>query len=97
MLEHFTAKNLTVDGHEFNGAIIEDASKGLRLVYEVGNSYKHWMIWNDTGDKGFICPEPQTWVVDAPNLGLPDEETGLRILSPGETWGDSCKIYIQEI
>jgi len=94
MLEHFTAKPLKFKGVDFNGAILENKYKGLKLIYEVGVEYKHWMIWNDTGDKGFICPEPQTWAVNAPNIGLPDEVTGMKTLAPGEVWKGNSRIYV---
>jgi aldose 1-epimerase len=94
---HFTAKEITIDNKPFHGAIIDDESKGLRLIYKVGKEYKHWMIWNDTGKQGFICPEPQTWVINAPNVKLPPEITGYRILKPGETWAEESSIYIEEI
>lgn len=92
---HFAAKPLQVSGRSFHGAIIEDKSNGLRLIYEVGSGYKHWMIWNETGDKGFICPEPQTWAVNAPNIKLPDEVTGFIMLKSGQIWEDKCSIYVE--
>mgnify|MGYP001058941583 CR=1 FL=1 len=93
----YTAKKIKIDDKEFHGAVIEDATEGIRLVYEVDGEYKHWMLWNETGDKGFVCPEPQTWTVNAPNLKLPDEITGLMLLPAGETWQGSCRIFVQEI
>lgn len=94
---HFTAKPFNKGGKDFNGAVIEDKTVGLRLVYEAGKGYGHWVIWNETGDKGFICPEPQTWVINAPNVKLPDEVTGFKLLSAGESWSEICKIYVEKI
>ena len=48
------------------------------------DDYPFVMLWNGGGGQGFVCPEPQTWAIDAPNLDLPWEETGMRALSPGE-------------
>ena len=94
---HYTALPLIIRGTSFHGAKLEDQSKNLRLIYEVGENYKHWMIWNGSGNDGFICPEPQTWTVNAPNLSLPHEITGLKILAPGETWKETCRLYIRHI
>ncbi|MCX7747552.1 MAG: aldose 1-epimerase [Clostridia bacterium] len=97
MLDHYTARAIDMNGKKFNGAILMDESKGLKLVYEVSKEYKHWMIWNDTGSQGFVCPEPQTWVVNAPNIKLPDETTGFKVLSPEETWEGISRIYIEKV
>ena len=94
---HFKARPLRLKDRELNGAIIEDEAAGLRLVYEAGQDYKHWMVWNESGASGFICPEPQTWVVNAPNVRLPAEETGFRLLKPDEKWEDFCRIYVEKI
>jgi aldose 1-epimerase len=94
---HFTVKELELDNKPFHGAIIEDKAKGLRVIYKVGKEYKQWMIWNDTADKGFICPEPQTWVINAPNVKLPPEVTGYKILRPDETWSEESSIYSEQI
>ncbi len=93
---HYTVEPLHIDGREFHGAAIEDRAKRLRLLYKVGPGYKHWMLWNHLGDKGFVCAEPQTWVIDAPNVDLPPESTGFRLLSPGEKWSDTSTISVQE-
>ena len=94
---HYRALPMIIRGSSFHGAKLEDRSKNLRLIYEVGEKYKHWMIWNASGNDGFICPEPQTWVVNAPNLSLPPEVTGLTILDPNETWKETCQLYIRHI
>lgn len=93
--QHFTSRPLRVNNKDFNGAIIEDLSRGIKLVYECGSGYKHWMLWNMDGQKGFVCPEPQTWAINAPNLKLPAEVTGLRLLAPGEVWQDTCRIFVE--
>ena len=42
------------------------------------------MLWNGGGGKSFVCPEPQSWLVDAPNLPMPPEMSGFLALAPGE-------------
>ena len=56
---------------------------GRALVYRTDPRYLFWTLWNQGGDKGFICPEPQTWTIDAPNSPLPPEESGFAALAPG--------------
>ncbi len=94
---HFTVEELTVAGRPFHGAIIEDRSKGLRLVYTVGREYRHWMLWNDDGAAGFFCPEPQTWAINAPNLKLAPELTGYQELGPDASWVGETAIAVEEI
>ncbi|MBQ9263927.1 MAG: aldose 1-epimerase [Clostridia bacterium] len=48
------------------------------------DDYPFIMLWNGGGGAGFVCPEPQSWAINAPNLPLPWAETGMRALRPGE-------------
>lgn len=48
-------------------------------------SFRFIMLWNGSGKDGFVCPEPQSCMTDAPNLPLPREVTGLCALAPGDT------------
>ena len=88
---------MNIDGEKFNGAIIEDTSKGLKLVYEMGNDYKHVVVWNDMGDKNYVCVEPQTSAINSPNINLDNSITGFKTLRPKETWSEICKIYVMDI
>ncbi|MBP2033879.1 aldose 1-epimerase [Clostridium algifaecis] len=94
---HYMLKPMNFNGHEFKGAIFEDRSKQLRLVYEMGKDYKHIVIWNDMGDKEYVCVEPQTCMINAPNVNMDDKITGFKTLEPGELWSEVCKIYLEEI
>ncbi|HWR11716.1 MAG TPA: aldose 1-epimerase [Rectinemataceae bacterium] len=64
-------------------AVLSHVPSGRSIAYETDPLFAFWMVWNQGGDKGFICPEPQTWMVDAPNSALPPEESGFRALRPG--------------
>jgi aldose 1-epimerase len=97
MDEHYTAKPLHLKEKDFHGAIIEDSYKKVRVVYEVDQAYKQWMIWNAAGNDGFVCLEPQTWIINAPNVNLPNEVTGFQTLTPGEKWEGKCKIFTEEM
>ncbi len=96
-MDHYRSKPMKLGDRLFNGAILEDSSVGMRLVYEVGNSFMHWALWNEDGRGGFVCPEPQTWAINAPNINLPDEITGFRFLEPGEIYEDYCSIKVEDI
>lgn len=94
---HYTLKNISINGKEFNGAIIEDTAKGIRLIYEMGKDYKHMVIWNDMGDKHYVCLEPQTCVINAANINLENNITGFKTLLPNETWSEVCMIHVEDI
>lgn len=74
-----------LDGKPFYGAIMTDIASGKRVCYEVDETFKFFIVWNDRGTKDYYCPEPMTWMVDAPNLDLPAQETGYRELAPKES------------
>lgn len=40
------------------------------------------MLFNKGGCEGFVCAEPQTWIIDAPNSMLPPDKSGFRALKP---------------
>ena len=40
----------------------------LWLRYEVDPKFTEWCLWNGGKDSGFICPEPMSWMTNAPNL-----------------------------
>jgi aldose 1-epimerase len=89
MDNHYTAQSR--NGR--NRAVLTDLSQKVSLVYDVGSSYKQWMIWNNQAKPGFFCPEPQINLVNAPNMELPPEETGLFALAHGELWEETSLLY----
>lgn len=82
----YTAKMNTLDGEEFYGAYAENSPSGHKICYEVSKEYRFWCVWNDQGNKGYFCPEPCTWMIDAPNLSMAPERTGYEEIAPGETF-----------
>lgn len=76
---------------------LTDHRLGARLVYDVGLKYKTWMIYNNFGNGSFICLEPQTSVVNAPNTELTDESSGLITLGPGERWSETSRFYLETL
>ncbi|MDQ0189393.1 aldose 1-epimerase [Alicyclobacillus cycloheptanicus] len=67
-------------------AELTDLRTGATLTYEVSPAYRTWMVWNHGAKGPFICPEPMTCVVNAPNLHFPPALTGLIGLKPQEKW-----------
>jgi aldose 1-epimerase len=90
-----TDEEMEIDGESFHGAVIIDTHKQIRVFYEVDNQFKHWTLWNNGGDVDYICPEPQTWAINAPNLALPTEITGFKVIESGKSWSGTTKLYIK--
>ncbi|MDR1225844.1 MAG: aldose 1-epimerase [Prevotellaceae bacterium] len=90
-----TNEPLKVDGKEYNGAILVHEASGTKVFYEVDSQVKHWTLWNNGGNAGYICPEPQTWAINTPNLNLPAEITGFQSLKPNAEWSSVSKLYVK--
>ncbi len=82
-----------LNGKPYYGIMVSDITTNAKICYEVCEDFKYWIIWNDHGDKGYFCPEPMTWVIDAPNLPIPPQESGYLELAPGESKTVTEKIY----
>lgn len=82
------------DDAPYYGSIATDIKTGTRICYEVDREYKFFVVWNDWGEKGYFCVEPQTWMVNAPNLSLLPETTGYCELVPGESKTLTQKLYL---
>lgn len=89
----FFAEEGSFNGKPFYGAIVTDMASGKQICYEVCKDFKFWVVWNDHGDKGYFCPEPCTWIIDAPNQPIPADESGYTELAPGESKTVTEKIY----
>ena len=87
---HYSAS--AVDGR--NAMTIRDRKAGATFVYEAGDAYKHWMVYNSSANGVFFCPEPQTGMVNAPNVQLPAETTGVLRLEPGASWSAVSRMYV---
>ena len=81
----YTAVTNTFDGKPFNGTVVYDDSNGIVLLNEVSEEFKFYNMWNDSGDKGYFCPEPMTAMINAPNLTIDRKASGYKeLLSGGE-------------
>lgn len=81
------------DGKPFQGIIAEDTESGKKICYETGHEYAFWIFWNEWGNKGYFCPEPMTWMINAPNMDLPKEITGYREISPKQQFTAYQRIF----
>lgn len=93
MDNHYTS----VPQNGMNYMALTDHRLGLRLVYDVGTKYKQWMIWNNFGNGNFFCTEPQTNIVNAPNLHLSGEDSGMIVLDAGHSWSETSRFFVDEI
>lgn len=67
---------------------------GAAVRYLPDPAFSFLMLWNGGGKSGFICPEPQTWQVDAPNSLLPQDMSGFTALKPGGIISLNSKLCI---
>ncbi|MCR3760357.1 aldose 1-epimerase [Clostridium felsineum] len=93
----FSLKDIDLNGKSFRGACIEDASKNTRVVYEMSEEYKYLVIWNDMGDKNYTCIEPQSSIINSPNVKLDRSVSGFKTIKPNETWSGVCKLYVENM
>lgn len=95
----FAAMNNHYSAEPQNGTnrmVLTDNREKVKLIYDAGTKYKHWMIWNNNLSGSFFCPEPQINMVNAPNLKLPAETTGLFMIAPGEAWSETSRLYLEK-
>ena len=76
----------------YRGAVVENKQTGVRTFYEVNDMTTYWTIWNNGGQVPYCCPEPQSWITNAPNASDP-EAAGFRSIAPGETFSMKFKLY----
>lgn len=88
----FTVREITVDGEPFRGALVENRRTGVRTFYEVDDRTVCWTIWNNGGTVPYCCPEPQSWITNAPNAPDP-AAAGFRSIPPGGKWSMKFRLY----
>jgi aldose 1-epimerase len=86
---------LLVDGKPFHGAILRNTIENISVYYEVDKQFKHWTLWNNGGEVDYVCPEPQTWAINAPNLKLSADITGLQSINGGKNWSGTTRFYVK--
>jgi len=85
----------SADTQSANAATITDIKNNISIVYEADHSYGFWILWNYEGNSSFVCPEPQTMMVNAPNLKLSEKQTGFSSIESGKSWKATCRIYLK--
>lgn len=97
LVEHALDDAFQTAGTGANEAVLTDLNSGIRVVYSADEQFKHWVVYNHDARQGYLCPEPYTWITNAPNLQLPQELTGFRVLQPGEQVTTTTRIRIEEV
>ena len=54
-------------------------------LYCALSGYPFAMLWNADANQSFLCVEPQSWIINAPNVSLPAQRTGYVPLAPQES------------
>jgi aldose 1-epimerase len=90
-----TDQEIQVNGKPFHGAILTNTKDKISVYYEVDSKFKHWTLWNNGGEVDWVCPEPQTWAINAPNLKLPADITGMQALNGGKSWSGTTRFYVR--
>lgn len=92
-ISHSNTGNTSIPN--FHGAIVTNNKNKTRIIYETDPKFAHWMIWNNKASDNYICIEPMSWIINAPNTNLPDSETGFTYLEPGKHWTAKNKLWIE--
>lgn len=73
------------DELETNQAVITLEDEQIQIRYKADEFFKHWVVYNADGTKGYVCPEPYTWITNAPKLSLDKKLTGVQTLDANQT------------
>ncbi|MCH5334651.1 MAG: aldose 1-epimerase [Alistipes sp.] len=88
----FTNLPIMVDGEPYCGAVVENLRTGVRTFYQTDDKTFYWTVWNNGGNQPYCCPEPQSWITNAPNAADPFA-AGFRTIAPGDKWKMKFKLY----
>lgn len=90
--EHTSVLPLSIDGKDFHGAIIKNIRTKHNIYFETSETFGYWMLWNNQARSNYVCIEPMSWIIDAPNSPLPDNLTGYQNVQPETTWTSTLRI-----
>ncbi|MDR0946314.1 MAG: aldose 1-epimerase [Ruminococcus sp.] len=82
-------------GNKISKVIIKDTESGHEIINVLGQAYKFEIVWNNSGDKNYFCPEPMTAQINAPNMNIPRTESGYEEISAGESFTAVQKFLIK--
>ena len=71
---------------------IMDRLSGIAVVYELSEPYFSWLTWKPK-ESAFLCIEPQSWLVNAPNAPKP-ECAGLISVEPHQKAEFSARLFL---
>ncbi len=92
---HFLLKENIIQDRKYYGAIVENKDKKYKIYYLFDKSFKHVVVWNKNGDEDFISIEPQTCAINALNIDMPYNITGVRFLGKDEMFEANTFISIE--
>lgn len=97
LAEHLQAAVLSgsSDKLPFHGARIQNIKATVEFVYETDQIFSNWMIWNKNASDNFVCIEPMTCIIDAPNANIPETLHGFTTLKPQQHWEAKNRLYVQ--
>jgi galactose mutarotase-like enzyme len=79
------------------GAVVWNTAENYQVYYYFERPFKNLVIWNKTGEDGFICIEPQTCAVNAFNIDKPDSITGRFALDGGAVFRAATTMGLVEL
>lgn len=91
--EHVVADKITVDNHTFHGAAIKNTKNNYTTFFETSDNFPIWMLWNNQALSNYVCIEPMSWVINAPNLPFPDSFTHYSEVMPNSSWVGTLNFY----
>lgn len=95
VLAHHLAAADKASGSDFHGAVIINHKTGHKLFYETDPVFKDWMVWNNKASDNYVCIEPMSWIINAPDTPVPDSESGFTYLYPSEKWTAKNRMYVK--
>ena len=76
------------------GECFEILRKEVCIRFSTDPKFRFFAVWNAGGKRELICLEPMSWLTNAPNLPLPHQQSGVRVLAPGDTVRFSMDLQI---
>ncbi|MCM1467039.1 MAG: hypothetical protein NC086_02740, partial [Alistipes sp.] len=96
LADHLQADMLPENGSSpFHTAMIRNIKTGTELIYETDRIFANWMVWNKRASDNFVCIEPMTCIIDAPNATIPQDLHGFTTLKPGGRWSAKNRLYVR--
>lgn len=84
--EHTTLRPISFHGKDFLGAIIKNIKTNNNIIFEIDENFGYFMLWNNKARSNYICIEPMSWMINAPNSTLPDKLSGYKELDSRTSW-----------